>query len=82
MLSMTELLEYALETRVPDALVDRIMQASADWDEEFVRVLDNIAYEFRPDLAVWQVEADEVGRLRQLRLAPRVSRLREFGWQE
>lgn len=75
MLSMTDLLEYALETEVPAAFVDRVLGSRPAWDDEFVRQLDQLAYEFRPDLAVWYIETDEQGRLSQLRLAPRAEQL-------
>ena len=75
MLSMTDLLEYALEAEVPEAFVDRLLSGRAAWDDEFVRQLDQLAYEFRPDLAVWYIETDDQGRLRQLRLAPRAEQL-------
>ncbi len=75
MLSMTDLLEYALAGSVPDVFVDRLLENSSEWDSEFESALDHYAYEFRPDLAVWHVEADDAGRLLQLRVAPRVKEL-------
>ncbi len=71
MFSLTELLEYVLGSPVPDEFVNRILLQD-QWDSEFVRRLDALAYEFRPDLAIWHIEADEAGRLTQLRLAPAV----------
>lgn len=75
MLRMAELLEYALEAEVPEQFVNRVLSQRGSWDAEFVRQLDRLAYEFRPDLAVWHLETDEQGRLSQLRLAPRVEQL-------
>lgn len=76
MLRMAELLEYALETEVPASFVRRVLSRRSAWDAEFVRRLDQLAYEFRPDLAVWHIDTDEHGRLRQLRLAPRADQLK------
>lgn len=76
MLRMAELLEYALETEVPAAFVNRVLSRRGSWDAEFIRQLDQLAYEFRPDLAVWHIDTDEHGRLRQLRLAPRTEQLK------
>lgn len=71
-LKMAELLEYALDTRVPEVFVERMLSNRFSWDHEFTRWLDDLAYEFRPDLAVWYVTADTEGRLTQLRIAPTV----------
>lgn len=76
MLRMAELLEYALEAEVPAAFVSRVLSRRGSWDAEFIRRLDQLAYEFRPDLAVWHIDTDEHGRLRQLRLAPRTEQLK------
>lgn len=73
---MSELLEYALDTEVPELFVDRLLDNRDNWDEEFVQKLDELAYEFRPDLAVWYLDADSQGRLLQLRLAPSVNSLK------
>lgn len=53
MQSLADLLEYAFSARVPQAFVDRLLSSPTDWDDEFIRLLDDLAYEFRPDLAVW-----------------------------
>ena len=76
MLRMSELLEYALDTEVPDVFVDRLLANQDNWDEEFARKLDELAYEFRPDLAVWYMDTDPQGRLLQFRVAPSVSSLK------
>ena len=59
MLRMAELLEYALETEVPASFVRRVLSRRSAWDAEFVRRLDQLAYEFPPDLAVWHIDTDE-----------------------
>ena len=74
-LKMAELMEYALNTRVPEVFVERMLSNRFSWDHEFTRWLDELAYEFRPYLAVWYVTADTEGRLTQLRLAPTVTDL-------
>lgn len=74
-LKMAELMEYALNTHVPEVFVERMLSNRFSWDHEFTRWLDELAYEFRPDLAVWYVTADTEGRLTQLRLAPTVTDL-------
>ena len=74
-LKMAQLMEYALNTRVPEVFVERMLSNRFSWDHEFTRWLDELAYEFRPDLAVWYVTADTEGRLTQLRLAPTVTDL-------
>ncbi len=73
MQSLADLLEYAFSARVPQAFVDRLLSSPTDWDDEFIRLLDDLAYEFRPDLAVWYLSVDGEGRLSQLRLAPTVT---------
>lgn len=75
MLRLAELLEYALDADIPDAFLERLLEERPHWDGEFVRRLDELAYEFRPDLAVWYVSADEEGRLHQYRLSPRLEQL-------
>ncbi|HLR46147.1 MAG TPA: hypothetical protein VK092_03250 [Deinococcales bacterium] len=75
MLRMSELLEYALDADIPAVFLERFLQKRPQWDAEFVRRLDELAYEFRPDLAVWYLSADEHGRLHQVRLAPRLDQL-------
>ena len=73
---MAELLEYALDAEVPDVFVRRLLNNRDHWDEEFMRLLDELAYEFRPDLAVWYLDVDPQGRLLQLRIAPSASSLK------
>lgn len=75
MLRMSELLEYALDAEIPGGFLERFLERRADWDAEFIRRLDELAYEFRPDLAVWYLNTDDEGRLLQFRLAPRVDQL-------
>lgn len=76
MLRMSELLEYSLQAKVPDVFVDRLLDNRDHWDDEFRRQLVELAYEFRPDLAVWYLDTDEQGRLLQFRLAPSASSLK------
>ena len=74
-LKMAELMEYALDARVPEIIVKRMLSNRFNWDHEFTHWLDELAYEFRPDLAVWYVTVDASGRLTQLRLAPTITDL-------
>lgn len=72
---LAELMEYALDARIPDVFVERLLRNRYRWDQEFSRWLDELAYEFRPDLAIWYVSVDSEGQLIQQRLAPTVTDL-------
>jgi hypothetical protein len=75
MLELRELLDYAFEGRAPIGFVDRLVSARHLWDEEFKRRLEEIAYEFRPDLAEWEISMDADGALVERRIAPALDRL-------
>ncbi len=64
---LREVLSYALGGSAPERFVERLV-ARRDWDDEFRARLEALAYELRPDLAVWVVEVDAQGRLREHRV--------------
>lgn len=68
-LELREVLSYAVGAPVPEAFAQRLLAKREHWDPEFVRRLNDLAYELRPDLAVWEVEVDEHGVLSE-RLLP------------
>lgn len=72
MLELRDLLSYAFGAPVPDTFLERFVDRREGWDDEFRRRLDELAYEFRPDLAVWELRVGEEGQLRERRVAPRV----------
>ena len=60
---LDELLVYALGGQAPEAFVRRLVCSRHLWDDEFRRRLEELAVEFRPDLATWEITAQEDGRL-------------------
>lgn len=64
---LREVLSYALGGSAPERFVERLV-SQREWDSEFEARLEALAYELRPDLAVWEVEADEQGELRERRV--------------
>jgi hypothetical protein len=62
-LSLQELLTYALGGQVPRGFAHHLLRRRERWDAEFERRLDELAYEFRPDLAVWELTVNEEGVL-------------------
>lgn len=76
MLELSELLEYALAGRPPPGFVDQLIRSRDSWDHEFKRRLEELAYEFRPDLAVWEICAGDDGGLSERRIAPVLDQLR------
>jgi hypothetical protein len=75
MLELRELLDYAFEGQAPIGFVDRLVSSRHLWDEEFKRRLEELAYEFRPDLAEWEISMDADGVLVERRIAPTLDRL-------
>lgn len=73
-LELRDLLAYALGGEAPEGFVERLLRRRHLWDEEFRRRLEELAYEFRPDLAVWEISAAEDGRLVERRTAPVIGR--------
>lgn len=67
-LKVEEVLSYALGGPVPESFARRILQLRRSWDPEFVRQLEAFAYEFRPDLAVWELQVGPDGALLERRL--------------
>ncbi len=64
---LKEVLSYALCGAAPERFVERLV-SSPDWDDEFRARLEALAYEFRPDLAVWEVGVDEQGKVTEKRV--------------
>ncbi len=64
---LREVLSYALCGAAPECFVERLV-SRREWDGEFKARLEALAYELRPDLAVWEVEVDTQGRLRERRV--------------
>ena len=73
-ISLREVLSYAFGASVPEAFARRLLEGRSRWDPEFARRLNDLAYELRPDLAVWELTLDDEGRLceRLLPLIPEV----------
>jgi hypothetical protein len=67
-LELKDVLSYALGGSAPEKFLDHLIRHKACWDEVFWRRIDELAYEFRPDLAVWVLSVDEEGRLHERRL--------------
>lgn len=68
-MDLRELLSYALSARVPEGFARRLLDQRQCWDPEFERRLNDLAYELRPDLAVWELTVGEDGCLKE-RLLP------------
>lgn len=64
---LREVLSYALGGSAPERFVERLV-SQREWDSEFEARLEALAYELRPDLAVWEVEVDEQGHLKERRV--------------
>jgi hypothetical protein len=64
---LQEVLSYALAAEVPDGFVRHLVNHQHDWDEAFTKRLEELAYELRPDLAVWEITCEE-NQLRERRL--------------
>jgi len=65
---LQEVLSYALGGSAPKGFVERLERRRGSWDSEFARRLEAIAYELRPDLAVWELHIDAQGRLCERRV--------------
>lgn len=65
---LKEVLEYALGGFAPRGFLEHIIKHRHAWDAEFRRRIDAYAFELRPDLAVWELEVDDRGRLTEQRL--------------
>jgi hypothetical protein len=74
-LNMEQLLEYALIAEVPTAFLEHLLRNRHLWDDEFTRLLNDLAYEFRPDLAIWEAYVSDSGQLHLERIAPLISEL-------
>lgn len=72
MLELRDLLTYALGAEVPQGFLEHLLRCQDRWDDEFRRRLEELAYEFRPDLAVWEIVVASDGQLRETRLMPRL----------
>jgi hypothetical protein len=84
MLELRELLVYAFGGQAPIGFVDHLVRSRHLWDEEFKRRLEELAYEFRPDLAEWEITTGADGALVERRIAPALDQLplgsNEDGW--
>ncbi|MEZ4629755.1 MAG: hypothetical protein R2880_03400 [Deinococcales bacterium] len=67
-LSFRELLSYVLFADVSEKVAEHFMKQQEAWDESFRECLENFAYEFRPDLAVWEIKVNESNQLEEQRL--------------
>lgn len=67
-----ELFAYMFLGEVPAGFARHLLRHSDRWDEQFRRRVDELAYEFRPDLAVWEISVRHDGRLRARRLPYRL----------
>lgn len=65
---LKEVLSYALGGSAPERFVERLVTRRDTWDDEFTARLEALAYELRPDLAVWELEVDAWGYLREKRV--------------
>lgn len=74
-MELRELLVYAFGGQAPPGFVDHLVRYRHLWDDEFKRRLEELAYEFRPDLAVWEIDAGEDGALVERRTAPTLDQL-------
>lgn len=75
MLELRELLVYALGGQAPPGFVTHLVRSRHLWDDEFKRRLEELAYEFRPDLAEWEISTGEDGHLTERRVSPVIDRL-------
>lgn len=65
---LQEVLSYALGGSAPDRFVERLVTRRDAWDSEFATRLEALAYELRPDLAVWELDVDDQGQLEERRV--------------
>ena len=65
---LKEVLSYALGGSAPERFVERLVGRRESWDSEFVSRLEALAYELRPDLAMWELDVDFAGRLLERRV--------------
>lgn len=62
------MLEYALGGDAPEGFLMHLIERRSVWDDEFVRRLEEYAYELRPDLASWELTVGDDGQLEERRL--------------
>lgn len=67
-----DLFAYVFSAEVPKPFARHLLRHADSWDEVFRRRLDDLAYEFRPDLAIWEVEVAPDGSLGERRLPIRL----------
>jgi hypothetical protein len=65
---LREVLSYALGGSAPERFVERLVKRRGEWDSEFEARLEALAYELRPDLAVWELGVDAQGQLKERRV--------------
>lgn len=67
-LDSRDLFAYVFFADVPKPFARHLLQHADRWDDVFRKRLDELAYEFRPDLAVWEVSVAPDGSLGERRL--------------
>ncbi len=65
---LKEILSYAVGGTAPERFVERLITRRDTWDSEFAARLEALAYELRPDLAIWELGVDAHGRLWERRI--------------
>ncbi len=65
---LREVLSYALGGSAPERFVERLVTRKGEWDSEFKARLEALAYELRPELAVWELAVDAQGQLKERRV--------------
>lgn len=74
---LQELLAHALSAEVPDSFLKHLVKHRKNWDDTFKQRIDELAYEIRPDLAVWELYVSKKGELREQRL-PLIEKILEL----
>ncbi len=65
---LQELLSHALGGNVPQSFLEHLVKHRDAWDDTFTAKLDELAYEIRPDLAVWEIKVNRKGDFVEERL--------------
>ena len=68
-----ELFAYAFSAEVPKPFARHLLRHADRWDDTFRARIDELAYEFRPDLAVWEIKVAPDGCLGERRLPFRIA---------
>ena len=65
---LQEILSHALGGNVPQSFLEHLVKNRDAWDETFTSKIDDLAYELRPDLAMWEIQVDKQGQFIEKRL--------------